>query len=286
MPDGENVWINRTENDVKALAENNKFVMDLPYYNFTNEDKYINNSYPIIKLGREVKTFNDPIKYWDEHEKTWVIIEAYKLPQIQHFIDLFSHTVSVDTLANILNNYYAYPFQVPNLTKSTPTFMGSSGFSWADSQFNRVRTPETWTSSYSSSNYMHRHAIFVDPNDPSELHININEEKDKDAHKEKIKKYSSTTDVLPTSYVLGAAMRGGKVFCNTSPAITKTFETGFDDNPNYIWNELGAGENKMTNLTIENEIVNANGMRYPIFQFKCNDDRFMGLPTGNNRPVA
>ena len=303
LPAGENVWIDRTENaqreyeegeehlDVKSLAKNNKFVMDLPYYNFTNEDVYKDNSYPVIKMGREVKTFNDLVKYWDEHEKTWVIIEAYKLPQIQHFIDLFSHTVSVDTLANILNNYYAYPFQVPNLTKSTPTFMGSSGFSWADSQFNRVRTPETWTSSYSSSNYMHRHAIFVDPNNPNDLHSNINRHDDdtKDEgvkHKDRIKKYSSTTDVLPTSYVLGAAMRGGKVFCNTSPAITKTFDTGHDDNPNYIWNELGAGENKMTNLTIENEIVNANGMRYPIFQFKCNDDRFMGLPTGNNRPVA
>ena len=298
-------WIDRTENgrheytegeeklDVKSLAQNDNFVMDLPYYNFTKEDTHdsITSKYPIIKLGREVKSFNDPIKYWDEHAKTWVIIEAYKLPQIQHFIDLFSHTVSVDTLANILNNYYAYPFQVPNLTKSTPTFIGSTGFSWADSQFNRVRTPETWTSSYASSNYMHRHAIFVDPNNPNDLHFNINRHDDdtKDEgvkHKDRLKKYSSTTDVLPTSYVLGAAMRGGKVFCNTSPAITKTFTTGQDDNPNYIWNELGAGEDKMTNLTIQNEVINANGMRYPIFQFKCNDDRFMGLPTGNHRPVG
>ena len=85
-------WIDRTDTKkVKTLATANKFVMELPYYNFTvDNQQHEEGKYPIITLGREVRTFGDPIKFYDQNEGKWVIIEAYKLPQVQHLIDLFT----------------------------------------------------------------------------------------------------------------------------------------------------------------------------------------------------
>lgn len=289
-------YIDRTDSkDCFTKASQNKFVMELPYYNFKyNHEKGIDNiqtgrndqNIPLIALGREIKTFGDPIQYWDIHEEKWVIIEAYKLPQIQHFIDLFSVYPTPDSLAQILNTYYQYTFQVPNLTGNVPTFIGSSGIQWADSQFNRLRTIESWTSSYSQRNYMHRHFVFVEPSgiNPSSSDYNkiINGPyKDtKDGVKEYIPDGTATGDTTVSS----AACWGGEVICNCSPAITQSFEFGEGDNPNYIWNELGAGDAKQTNMTITNNSQLINGMRYPILQTKGDVINRYFWPTGDNRP--
>ena len=100
-----------------------------------------------------MKTFGDPIKFWDSQAEKWAIVPAYKIPQIQYFIDIFTHNPTPDTLAMMLNTFYHYDFQVPNLCGNLPTFIGSSGVQWSDSNFRKLRTIESWSSSYAQYNY-------------------------------------------------------------------------------------------------------------------------------------
>lgn len=267
-------FINRT-----SLTIDNNFIMELPYFNFQKDGNEAVNDVdiskmPLIKLGREVRTFGDPIKFWDEKEKKWAIVEAYKIPQIQYIIDLFTVYSTVDTVAPILNLFYQYNFQVPNLCGNLPTFMGSSGVIWADSQFRRLREIESWSSNYAQMNYQHRHFVFVEPGNS-----NPNEEYQELVNKpqphkgvldnSKLPAYSGGTNITKNSYVASANWWGGKVLCETGESRQRssyTYETGKGGHINYIWNELGAGDDKLSNITIENDSTVYNGMRFPIFQ--------------------
>lgn len=290
-------YIDRTNNkDCISKAADGEFVMELPYYNFKynhvgGTDKVqtgrTNSEIPLIALGREIKTFGDPIQYWDNKEEKWVIIEAYKLPQIQHFIDLFSVYPTPDSLAQILNTYHQYTFQVPNITGNIPTFIGSSGIQWADSQFNRLRTIESWSSSYAQKNYMHRHFVFVEPSkiDPASGDHDKTINGSFSETKNGVEKYKPSTATGNTT-ISSAACWGGEVICNCSPPITQSFEFGEGDNPNYIWNELGAGGAKSTNMTITNDSQVINGMRYPVLQTEGDTDNYRFWPTGDYRPTT
>lgn len=274
-------------------AKEGNFVMDLPYYNFVfnhedGEDKKFtgDRKTPIVALGREIVTFNSPIKFWDENENKWVIIEAYKLPQIQHFIDFFSVYPGTDFLAQILTIFHQYNFQVPNLCGTTPTFIGSSGLQWADNQFNKLRKIESWSSSYSQKNYMHRHFVFVEPSEinPSnniESIINGSYSETRNG----VDEYKPVSTASSSTTVASAACWGGEVICNTAPEITQVFEFDNGDNPNYIWNELGK-DNVATNMTILNEPQVVNGMIYPIFQTEGDTDNYHFWPTGDYRPTT
>lgn len=290
-------WIDRTDTKkVKTLATANKFVMELPYYNFTvDNQQHEEGKYPIITLGREVRTFGDPIKFYDQNEDKWVIIEAYKLPQVQHLIDLFTQYPTPDALIQTLSNHHQYSFQVPNLTNNTPTFIGSSGVQWADNQHRKVREIESWTCSYSQKNYMHRHALFVEGSTkegkegekflsyPGEYsagqdaakYFNIDYPNRKQLFSDFYKGEAAATGA---TNVAAAAYYGG---CYEG----KTFTTGNEENINYIWNELGSGSSKYSYMTIVNEVTTSNGMLYPIFQAKTsNSGTYHCYPTGKYRP--
>lgn len=266
---------------VTALTSNGKFVMELPYYNFINEGTEIATDdklekLPIVNLGREVKTFGDPIKFWDSSVNKWAIVEAYKIPQIQYMIDLFTNYPTPDTLADTLNTFYQYNFQVPNLCGNLPTFIGSSGISWADSQYRKIRQIESWSSNYAQYNYMHRHFVFVEPSelDPSRNQENYNYplytgQKGSHSHGWTASgpdKYKSRTMIDGNSYVASANLWGGYIIAECGGCHGYTSPTGEDAHPNYIWNELGAGETKVSNITLSNYPTVTNGMRYPILQ--------------------
>lgn len=70
---------------------------------------------------------------------------------------------TVDAIATIMLSYFGYNFQVPNLTNSVPSFIGSSGIEWCDKKYNKLRKVNTWSSNYTQDNYMHRHFLFVEP---------------------------------------------------------------------------------------------------------------------------
>ena len=261
--------------------------MELPYYNFVydfkngkEEKHHGNRNLPLIRLGREIQTFGDPIKFWDYNENKWVIVEAYKIPQIQYLIDLFACYPTPDVLVPLLDTYYQYNFQVPNLTTNAPSFIGSSGLQWADSQHRKVRQVESWSSSYSQKNYMHRHFVFAEPNeiDPTHCEDFINIE-----YKESENGVSAykPLDITSGNSVSGAACHDGKVLCGTTPQSAKHFEWGEMDNPNYIWNELGAGKDKCSEITLHHDITIVNGMRYPILQM--NSPKNLGWTTGKYR---
>lgn len=252
-------------------------VMELPYYNFNgngHDEKNENIPLPLIYLGREVKTFGDPIKFFDSSniENPWTIVEAYKLPQIQYLIDIMTNNPTVDSLAPIMNTYYRYDFQVPYLTNDVPTFIGSSGIDWCDVNHRKLRKVESWSSTYAQKNYMHRHLLFVEPSNtnppfhPSECAGYLNAKYGGGSPSGCCPNYARSNTVSGNSYVASAACRGGKVLCGTTTQSAKYFEFGKDDNPNYIWNELGAGDNKLSQVTIENQVIHMNGMRYPILQ--------------------
>lgn len=260
-------------------------VMEIPYYNFFDElqnenpDANIDNL-PKIRLGREIKTFGDPVKFYStaydvenkKYENKYVIIPAYRLPQIQYLITLMISYPTLDSLATILNNFFQYNFQVPYLTQKSPTFIGSSGIVWADSQYNRLRTPETWTSDYSQNEYMHRHFLFVEPNQvkTEQAYMKMNPSKRLSPPTE----YALSGTLTEETTVAVAACRGGRVFCEASPPLSITCKFGKDDNPNYIWNELGAGSDKQNNLVIRNTLNDrtvTNGMRYPILQMAAKE---------------
>lgn len=278
-------WQNRWS---KSIKKGDKFVMELPYYNFKgegNESLNIDEKLPIIRLGREVKTFGDPIKFYDMEVGKWTVIEAYKIPQIQYIIDIMLNYATPDTIAPIMNTYFKYNFQVPNLTNNVPSFIGSSGTQWSDNHYNRLREVESWSSSYSQKNYMHRHLLFVEPNE-----VNPSESPDgsglKNADTRRPpQKYNLTTNANPSSYVASAACRGGKVFCNCNETESATFQFNNGDNPNYIWNELGAGSDKLSNLTINPQKTNSNGMIYTILQGDSNE-KYHSWDTGSNRSTG
>lgn len=272
-----NKWIDRTSINAKSLSSNKKFVMELPYYNFIKEgDSQVSDAeianLPLIKLGREVKTFGDPIKFWDENIKKWVIVEAYKIPQIQYMIDLFSHYPTPDTLADCLNVFYQYNFQVPNICGNVPTFIGSSGIDWSDTNFRKLRQIESWTCNYSQYDYMHRHFIFMESSklDPASADglldagnfINGPKYGRNSIEEGASKYYKSSSTITANSYVAAANYAGGSI------GVSETYDTGSSGHINYIWNELGAGNSKKSNITLENCQINDNGTRYPILQNK------------------
>lgn len=273
---------------ITALTSEDKFVMELPYYNFINEGTDIATddkleSLPLINLGREVKTFGDPIKFWDSQENTWAIVEAYKIPQIQYMIDLFTNYPTPDTLADTLNTFFQYNFQVPNLCGNLPTFIGSSGISWADSQFRKIRQIESWSSNYAQYNYMHRHFVFVEPSnlDPSRNQENYNYPLYNNGWTPSgPEKYKSQTMITGDSYVASANLWGGHIIAECGGNHGYTSPTGEDAHPNYIWNELGAGSSKMSNITLSNSLTITNGMTYPIFQITSED---LAWTTGDKR---
>ena len=296
-----NKWIDRTDGaTVKTLATNNNFVMDLPYYNFQDEcDTKLSSltqkieKLPIINLGREVKTFGDPIKFWDSQAEKWAIVPAYKIPQIQYFIDIFTHNPTPDTLAMMLNTFYHYDFQVPNLCGNLPTFIGSSGVQWSDSNFRKLRTIESWSSSYAQYNYQHRHFIFVETNNrnPADGRKIYNgafyDGEHRDYQKNNHGWQSSGPDWFKVSnkvdsdgYTAAAALWDGKISAATEGEYRPRFKFGEGEHPNYIWNELGAGSEKKSNITIKNDATNNNGMRFPILQI---DSDGVAWTTGDYR---
>lgn len=284
-------FINRTN-----LIINDEFLMQMPYVRLENKDEKGDIHYPIINMGREVKTFGDPIKFWDEEKEQYVIVEAYKLPQIQYLIDLFVNYPTPDILAEILNNYYCYKFQVPNLTKKEqPTFVGSTGFEWSDRQCRKIIQVQSWSSSYCHSNTMHRHFVFTEPagargasvenviNPSNGVYYNKFPIDERDNQQVKL-------SVKPTDFVSAWACYGGEVICETAPPITQEFKFGDGDNPNYIWNELGKGAKFRIGQRIINTIYsdkinlhayNINGMRYAILQGKTSSK--LGVATGEYR---
>lgn len=287
-----------------TIARDGNFVMDLPYYNFNNDGKYSQNTnrpLPIINLGREVKTFNDPVKFYDTEAQKWTIVEAWKLPQIQYLIDIMVCNSIESTLAPILNSHFKYDFQVPNLTNTSPSFIGSSGIMWCDSKFRRVREVESWSCSYSQKNFMHRHLLFVEPKqiNPSICHEYLNRGRNR------VQKGNNWVDGNNTtgynggnpppayklsgtagsnSYIASAACRSGKINCQCGGSYNFSYNFGEGDNPNYIWNELGCGDKKKSNVTIKNESITTNGMRYPILQAAA--PTYFSWNTGKNRTMS
>lgn len=267
---------------VSTLCDEGRFVMELKYYNFKDEGTSATsnaslNGLPIILLGREVKTFGDPIKFWDKTKGKWAIVPAYKLPQIQYFIDIFTHSPTPDTLASMLNTFYQYDFQVPNLCGNLPTFIGSSGVQWSDNSMRKVRKIESWTSDYAQYNYMHRHFIFVESSNlnPELGRVIYNGPFYNGEHSNLHGMWKSTgpdhffkatNQVTENSFTAGAALWDGKISAECSGEYIPTFQFGQGEHPNYIWNELGAGSAKQSNITLINDPTNSNGMRFPIFQ--------------------
>ena len=267
-------FINRTN-----LTIGDDFIMELPYYNFNKDgDETITDAQesklPLIRLGREVKTFGDPIKFWDKNENKWVIVEAYKIPQIQYFIDLFSNYPTVDTLAPCLNTFFEYTFQVPNLCGNIPTFIGSSGLCWSDTQHRKVRQIESWTSNYAQMNTQHRHFIFNEPDvgelSLSEYHQIVNEPNPHAGNTSGPNNnnyHKSSTIITGETHVSPANLFGGG--CGDS----KEYETGKTGHINYIWNELGDddGRQRYAKINFTNDQTNNNGYCFPIIQNSSTD---------------
>ena len=266
-------------------------LMELPYYNFSKDgvEEEI-EKLPIIRLGREVRTFGDLINFYDDSfyydddnvlqkVENYAIVEAYKLPQIQYLITIMTSNPNVDAIATIMNSYFGYNFQVPNLTNTVPSFIGSSGIEWCDKNYNKLRKVKTWSSSYTQDNYMHRHFLFVEPGlvNPENAYQKLNPRARATAPDE----YALTgalQDGSTNEYVASAACRGGTV------GKSVTCKYGKNDNPNYIWNELGAGDEKQNKLTISNSyIIHSNGMMYPILQAKSERTDYIAWNTGHYR---
>ena len=282
-------FINRTNFQI-----DDNFIMELPYYNFMNDgdDAKLYDTIPLIRLGREVKTFGDPIKFWDESEKKWAIVEAYKIPQIQYFIDLFTNYPTVDTLAPCLNTYFQYNFQVPNLCGNLPTFIGSTGVSWCDNKFRKLREIESWSADYAQLNYQHRHFIFLEPsrNDPSEGDGEYNTDNNQpreDTNRptaDSIPDYNSGRSITSSTYVASANWWGGSLVIGTGEDTNdrgRSYAIGAGGHINYIWNELGAGDAKISNITLVEEPIISNGMKFNIFQNVSTDE--VSWTTGDYR---
>ena len=280
--------LNKETNTYDELEEVE--VMELPYYNFYDEtvqyfekhkiqNEDVIEKLPVIRLGREVRTFKDLINFYDQNENNYAIIEAYKLPQIQYLITIMTSNPTVDAIATIMLSYFGYNFQVPNLTNSVPSFIGSSGIEWCDKKYNKLRKVNTWSSNYTQDNYMHRHFLFVEPGlvNPANAYQKLNPSK-RTTPPTEYALSGTLEDNSKTQHVASAACRGGVA------GKSKTCKYGKDDNPNYIWNELGAGSEKQNNLTISNSyIVHSNGMIYPLLQAKTDRSDYIAWNTGNNR---
>jgi len=78
--------------------------------------------------------------------------------------------------------------------------------------------------------------------------------------------FKATNQVTENSFTAGAALWDGKISAECSGEYRPTFQFGQGEHPNYIWNELGAGDAKKSNITLINDPTNSNGMRFPIFQ--------------------
>ena len=305
-------FTNRTTTDAEIK------VMDIPYYNFSKDGKDTSNL-PMIHLGREVVTFGSPIKFYELGYDTkdesgsiernasndkWVIIPAYKLPQIQYLIRMFVSIPEPHDFVKVLENYYRYNFQVPNLTNSVPTFIGSSGIDWADSRFRKIKEVETWSSNYSWDDYVHRHLIFVESQrepktdetgENNKLANVTTEYNDLTWAKEPNARYKAKMSISSNTYVAGAAWWQGSQNLRYKPSQTVTNKEGQGEHANYIMNELNNQGGRWTSKynTLAFTPTTVNGMNHYVFQitFAPNTDNwneenndFYLYPTGKSRP--
>lgn len=97
---------------------------------------------------------------------------------------------------------------------------------------------------------MHRHFLFVEPNEvnPMGCEAYTNYAYKGGTPQNSAPYYALANDATSSSYIASGACRSGKVLCGTRPQSAKYFEFGRGDNPNYIWNELGAGNSKTSNV--------------------------------------
>lgn len=207
---------------------NKDYVMEI-YYRHNKDVSSLENC-SLVRIGREVNSFNSVIKYFVPTEEggKYVICCAWQIPEIQYILDVL---ISGSGERNkILPRIFDYKYRVPNLTESTsPKFVGSTGFNWRDQKENELSTEETWTSTISVGTSPHRHAIFK-----SLLGgFSLNSERDN------FKGYtlSSTTNIPSGSinyHDREDFPQGGK---NGSAGKFVTDKTG-----SYIWNELGPHE--------------------------------------------
>lgn len=283
--------MNRTEfsdEKIQEMLSGGNFVMDIPYYNFNNDGSKIQDKtkpLPIINLGREISTFGSIIKFFDHTEGKWVMIPAYKLPQIQYFIRIFLRNPGVDLLAQIMDTYFRYNFQVPNLMQKVPTFIGSSGIDWADSQHRKIKKAQTWSSSYAQNNYMHRHLLFVESASSDKKDISAGEASQYNPGYNGGKgpeRYKAKNGASSYSYVAPAAWWEGAII-----GKSKTFNFGEGEHATYIFNEISNVNKqgtKQLNINLIKESINNNGMSFPIIQSTDTGKYNAIFPvTGNHR---
>ena len=199
-----------------------------------------------INIGKQVNNFGAEILYAEPVDDNGIITFSYtktpiiKLPSIQLLLKLFGDKkndekeVPLSVLRNCLMEYFYYPFQVPNLTENVPSFIGSNGINWSDSQYNKIRVQESWTSDYSQSTYPHRHYVFRvlrKQLNPADRSISKNTSK--------MKELFGGTSITANSYVSPYGYHGGG-----RRDEDKVYNFGQGEHHNYIFNALVGNKNK------------------------------------------
>lgn len=223
------------------------YVMELSY-DYTHgeiDDENTVNNLPKIRIGREVNSFKSLVKYYiPGHEDKdgskipgrYCVCELWQIPEIQYLLDVMSLTGG--ERIEILPVFFQYTFRVPNLTDvNAPTFIGSTGYNWRDSNEKMIQNESSWTSTMSSGTVPHRHAVFKSP---------LTGFSD-NANREKFKGQILMGDGEIASGSVNYHSRtkfpqGGK---NGAAGKFVTDNTG-----SYLWNELGPNEG----LVLEGDI--------------------------------
>lgn len=138
-------------------------VISLPYRQCVEHDDNGGEIEPTINLGKEVSTFGSWIKFYSNEHKKYLMVRVYQLPLVNYFIDIMTSKSYYDgALQMFCYCFYNYDFQVPNFMSSdnTPVLIGSGAYGEDDDNRWKVKTAQSWTTTFSDADIPHRHGIF------------------------------------------------------------------------------------------------------------------------------
>lgn len=115
-----------------------------------------------IPIGREVNSFSSLIRYWDCAANNYVVIELWKIAEVQAVLDAFAMNPGPKNA--FMSTYCNYSFQVPSFKFETDKytmggFVGSSPFYWSEEakEVTQTQSITTWDDTL----IPHRHYIMM-----------------------------------------------------------------------------------------------------------------------------